>query len=226
MKIGIVGLGLIGGSLAIDLRQLGHTILGVSRSPKTCQAAIARHIVHQASPELSLLAAAEVIFLCTPLGALQSTVEQLIPHLNSTTILTDVGSVKASVVEAIAPLWQNFVGGHPMAGTAESGLDAALSGLFIDRAYVLTPIASTPPAAVEVVSALVRSLQSKIYQCQPTDHDRAVAWISHLPVLISASLIATCMAEPDPTVLDLAQNLRALASKTPAALGAATQNSA
>ncbi len=219
MKIGIVGLGLIGGSLAIDLRQLGHTILGVSRSPKTCQEAIDRHIAHQASPELSLLAPAEVIFLCTPIAALQSTVEQLIPHLSPATILTDVGSVKAPVVEAIAPLWQNFVGGHPMAGTAESGLDAALSGLFIDRAYVLTPIATTPPAAVEIVSELARSLQSKLYQCNPTDHDRAVAWISHLPVMVSASLIAACMSETDPTVLDLAQKFASSGFKDTSRVG-------
>ncbi|MBW4514966.1 MAG: prephenate/arogenate dehydrogenase [Timaviella obliquedivisa GSE-PSE-MK23-08B] len=219
MKIGIVGLGLIGGSLAIDLRQLGHTILGVSRSPQTCQAAIARNIAHQASPELSLLAPAEVVFLCTPIAALQSTVKQLIPHLNSATILTDVGSVKASVVEAIAPLWQNFVGGHPMAGTAESGLDAALSGLFIDRAYVLTPTSKTPPAAVEVVAEIARSLQSKVYQCHPTDHDRAVAWISHLPVMISASLISACMAEVDPTVLDLAQKFASSGFKDTSRVG-------
>jgi arogenate dehydrogenase (NADP+) len=219
MKIGIIGLGLIGGSLAIDLRQLGHTILGVSRSPKTCQQAIARNIAHQASPELSILAPAEVIFLCTPIAALQSTVEQLIPHLNPATILTDVGSVKAPVVEAIAPLWQNFVGGHPMAGTAESGLDAALSGLFIDRAYVLTPIATTPSSAVEIVSEIARSLQSKIYQCHPTDHDRAVAWISHLPVMVSASLIAACMAEADPTVLDLAQKFASSGFKDTSRVG-------
>ena len=219
MKIGIVGLGLIGGSLGIDLRQMGHTILGVSRNPKTCQQAIARNIAHQSSPELSLLAPAEVIFLCTPIAALQSTVEQLIPHLHPATILTDVGSVKAPVIEAIAPLWQNFVGGHPMAGTAESGLDAALSGLFIDRAYVLTPIATTPPTAVEVVSEIARSLQSKIYQCQPTDHDRAVAWISHLPVMVSASLIASCMAEADPTVLDLAQKFASSGFKDTSRVG-------
>ena len=219
MKIGIIGLGLIGGSLAIDLRQLGHTILGVSRSPQTCQQAIARNITHEASPELSLLSPAEVIFLCTPLAALQSTVEQLIPHLNPATILTDVGSVKAPVVETIAPLWQNFVGGHPMAGTAESGLDAALSGLFIDRAYVLTPIATTPPAAVEIVAEIARSLQSKVYRCQPEDHDRAVAWISHLPVMVSASLIAACMSEADPIVLDLAQKFASSGFKDTSRVG-------
>jgi arogenate dehydrogenase (NADP+) len=219
MKIGIIGLGLIGGSLAIDLRQLGHTILGVSRNSQTCQQAIARNIAHQASPELSILAPAEVIFLCTPIAALQSTVEQLIPHLNPATILTDVGSVKAPVVNAIAPLWQNFVGGHPMAGTAESGLDAALSGLFIDRAYVLTPIATTPPTATEVVSEIARSLQSKIYHCHPADHDRAVAWISHLPVMVSASLIAACMAETDQTVLDLAHKFASSGFKDTSRVG-------
>jgi arogenate dehydrogenase (NADP+) len=205
MKIGIIGLGLIGGSMAMDLRQLGHTILGVSRNPKTCEQAIARQIAHEASTNLSLMATADVVILCTPLSAIESTFEQLIPHLQPQTILTDVGSVKASVVEAIAPRWQNFVGGHPMAGTAESGLDAALSGLFINRAYVLTPIESTPLEALEVVAGMARSLQSHVYQCRPADHDRAVALISHLPVMVSASLIAACLGESDPVVLDLAQ---------------------
>jgi arogenate dehydrogenase (NADP+) len=207
MKIGVIGLGLIGGSLAIDLRQKGHTLLGSSRKLETCEQAIARGVVDEASPDLALMATAEVVFLCVPLGAMVSTVEQLIPYLSATTVLTDVGSVKASVVAAIAPRWTNFVGGHPMAGTAESGLDAALSGLFTDKPYVLTPIDSTPPAAVEKVAALVRSLQCRLYLCDPTDHDRAVAWISHLPVMVSASLIAACLTEVDPTVLTLAEQL-------------------
>ncbi|HEY9643758.1 MAG TPA: prephenate/arogenate dehydrogenase [Coleofasciculaceae cyanobacterium] len=205
MKIGIIGLGLIGGSLAIDLRQLGHHILGASRKAETCQQAIERGIVDDASVDLGLMADAEVVFLCTPLGAIASTVDQLLPHLAATTVLTDVGSVKASVVETIAPRWTNFIGGHPMAGTADSGLDAALSGLFTHKAYVLTPIETTPPSALEKVTELVQSLQCRIYQCHPADHDRAVAWISHLPVMVSASLIASCLAETDPVVLDLAQ---------------------
>jgi arogenate dehydrogenase (NADP+) len=205
MKIGIIGLGLIGGSLAIELRQLGHTILGVSRNPHTCQQAIARQITHEASPDLQILTPAEVIFLCTPLGSILPTVQALIPHLAPTTILTDVGSVKTPIVQAITPLWHNFIGGHPMAGTAESGLDAALAGLFIDRPYVLTPTDTTPPEAIATLTHLTQSLQSKTYQCRPEDHDRAVALISHLPVMISANLITTCTAEP--TVLELAQKL-------------------
>lgn len=208
MNIGIIGLGLIGGSLALDLKQLGgYRILGNSRRLETCQQALERGIVDAASVDLALMAEADVVFLCTPLGALLPTVQLLVPHLAPTTILTDVGSVKAPIVEAIAPLWPNFVGGHPMAGTAESGLDAALYGLFQGRPYVLTPVSTTPAAAVTTVADLARSLQATLYYCAPDAHDQAVAWISHLPVMVSSSLIAACLNEADGAVLELAQNL-------------------
>lgn len=206
MKIGIIGLGLIGGSLALDLRELSqHTVLGVSRRAATCEQAIARGVVDQASTDLKLMAEADLVILCPPLSAIASTVQELIPHLSADAVLTDVGSVKQPIVEMIAPLWLNFVGGHPMAGTAESGLDAAQKNLFVDRAYVLTPVESTPKAAIDLVAEMARSLGSRVYQCSPSNHDRAVAWISHLPVMISASLIAACMSEADPTVIALAQ---------------------
>lgn len=211
MRIGIVGLGLIGGSLGLELRSQQndgtpcHTVLGVSRRPETCEQAIALGVVDIAGAAFEPLASADVIFICTPLAAIESAVEALLPILNSNTILTDVGSVKVPVVEAIAPRWQNFVGGHPMAGKAESGLEAAESGLFAGKAYVLTPVASTPPAAVETVAAIARSLQAQVYQCRPDHHDRAVAWISHLPVMVSAGLLSACLTETDPTVRDLAE---------------------
>ena len=207
MKIGIVGLGLIGGSLAIDLHALGHTVLASSRRASTCQQAIAQGIVADASPDLSLLTAADMVFLCTPLGAIEATFNQLAPHLSPDTIVTDVGSVKQPIVAAIAPRWVNFVGGHPMAGTAESGLDAAQPKLFAGNPYVLTPIATTPPQALSTVSEVVRSLQGQLYQCPPADHDRAVAWISHLPVMLSASLLTACITEPDRAALELAKKL-------------------
>lgn len=208
MKIGIVGLGLIGGSLGIDLKELGdHHLLGVSRRETTCQQAVERGIMDEASSDLALLSEADIIFLCTPLAALRSTVEQLIPHLSADTILTDVGSVKASVVNDLSPLWPNFVGGHPMAGTAESGLDAAQPQLFVDRVYALTPVEGTPQASVDVVAGIARSLQSHVIHCHPEEHDRAVALISHLPVMVSASLIAACTANENETVRSLAQTL-------------------
>lgn len=207
MNIGIVGLGLIGGSLGLDLRSHGHQVWGVSRKEETCQRAIARGAVDDASTSLTLMKNTDVVFICTPLGVMQATVEELIPYLSEDTILTDVGSVKGWVVDAIAPLWENFVGGHPMAGTADSGIEAALRDLFVGTPYVLTPTETTPTRATQLVEEVIRPLQVQIYHSHPHDHDRAVAWISHLPVMVSASLITACMGETNPTILELAQAL-------------------
>lgn len=207
MNIGIVGLGLIGGSLGLDLRACGYRVLGVSRREQVCQKAIDRGVVDLASMDFAIFKEAEVIFICTPIAAILPTVNQLIPVLNPSTVLTDVGSVKAPVVEAITPLWSNFVGGHPMAGNSECGIEAAQTNLFVSKPYVLTPVASTPLAAVTVVENIVKSLRAKIYHCTPQAHDRAVSWISHLPVIVSGSLIAACQSEANPEVLTLAQNL-------------------
>lgn len=209
MRIGIVGLGLIGGSLAIDLRARGHQVAGVSRNPGTCARAVERGIADAADVEPGILANCDVVFLCPPLGAIVDTARQVVPHLRADAVLTDVGSVKGPLVEQLHPLWPRFVGGHPMAGTAESGLDAAIPDLFVGRPWVVTPTAGTDEAAVTLLEGLVRSLAADVVRCAPEQHDRAAAWISHLPVMVSASLISACLTEGDPNVAALS---RALAS--------------
>lgn len=206
MNIGIIGLGLIGGSLGLDLRSCGYKVLGVSRREQVCQIAAARGVVDIASMDLDILAEAEVIFVCTPIAAILPTVQQLIPYLDPATILTDVGSVKAAVVDEVAPLWANFVGGHPMAGTADSGIEAAQTELFVSKPYVLTPVENTPTTATAKVEEIITSIQAKIYYCSPQDHDRAVSLISHLPVIVSGTLIATCNSD-ELEVVKLAQQL-------------------
>ncbi|MBD2294647.1 prephenate/arogenate dehydrogenase [Anabaena sphaerica FACHB-251] len=220
MKIGILGLGLIGGSLGFDLRSQGHHVLGVSRRESTCQKAIDIGSVDQASVELSLLASAEVVFICTPIGLIVPQVEQLVAHLPETTIVTDVGSVKTPIVNAISPLWKNFIGGHPMAGNTDVGIEAAQRNLFVNRPYVLTPIETTPTSSMIVLEEIVRSLGSIIYHCQPEKHDRAVSWISHLPVMVSASLMAACLSETDLEILQLAQNLASSGFRDTSRVGA------
>lgn len=205
MNIAIVGLGLIGGSLGLDLRQIGFKVFGVSRQQHTCELAIARGVADDARVDFSLLAAADVVFICTPIASIVPIAKRIIPHLSPGTILTDVGSVKTPVVEAITPIWPNFIGGHPMAGTTQSGIDAAQGQLFAGRPYVFTPVAQTPPASVQTISEIARSLLARVYHCSPSEHDRAVALISHLPVMVSASLIDACMSEE--AVLKLAQQL-------------------
>jgi arogenate dehydrogenase (NADP+) len=205
--IGIVGLGLIGGSLGLDFRALGHRVLGVSRKQETCDRALARGVVDAASLSLSLMQEADIVFLCTPLSVMEATLIELRPHLTPDAIVTDVGSVKGWVMEAIAPYWANFIGGHPMAGTAESGIEAAQKDLFVGCTYVLTPSPSAPEASIQRLIKLIQPLQAEVLQCLPEEHDRAVAWISHLPVMVSASLITACLSEPNAAVLKLAETL-------------------
>ncbi len=207
LQIGIIGLGLIGGSLALDLKaKTSYEVVGISRRQEICDRAIGRRMVDQASTDLSLLATADLVVICTPLHAIAPTVQQLVPHLKADAVLTDVGSVKQSVVAAVEPLWPRFVGGHPMAGTAHQGLEAAVANLFVGRPYVLTPTAATPAAAIERVNQMIQPLDCVVYRCDPAIHDQAVAWISHLPVMVSASVIAACtQAEAD--VLTLAQSV-------------------
>jgi arogenate dehydrogenase (NADP+) len=207
MKIGIIGLGLIGGSLGLDLRQRGHQVLGVSRTEPICHMAKEREIVDEAGTHLALLATTDIVFICTPISAIAPTLESLIPHLQPETVITDVGSVKTSVVKACNPLWHNFVGGHPLAGTEASGIDAAQSDLFHNAPYVLTPTGTTPTESVKLLQELLTTLGAQVQVCTPTEHDQAVAWISHLPVMISASLIKAVSEEPDATGRELAQSL-------------------
>ena len=205
MIIGIVGLGLIGGSLGLDLKKQGHHVLGISRRDSTTQRAISLGAVSQASVNMSLLSEAEVVFICTPLDFIIPTLEQLIAHLPSSCVITDVGSVKTPIVKGISPVWENFVGGHPMAGSTDSGIEAARSDLFNDKPYVLTPINTTPTEAIAVIENLISQLGVNIHYCSPEEHDKAVSLISHLPVMASASLIAACDRETDSQVQTLAQ---------------------
>ena len=219
VKIGIVGIGLIGASLGWDFRQLGHQVIGVSRQQATCETAEREGICDRASCDLASLKDTELIFICTPIAAIIPTIELLIPHLDASTTITDAGSVKGAIVERATTLWANFVGGHPMAGNSESGIAAFEKGLFTDRPYVLTPIPQTASVALEKVAELIRSLDCIIHYATPAQHDLAVAWISHLPIMVSASLISACLHETDPTILDFAKKFASTGFKDTSRVG-------
>lgn len=206
MKIGIIGLGLIGGSLGWDLRSQGHHITGISRQEDTCKIALNKGIADRSSTDFRLLADTEIVVVCTPISAIASTIKQIIPHINPNTIITDVGSVKQPIVEECSQLWSNFIGGHPMAGTAFSGIDAAIPNLFAGAAYVFTPTAESKPENVQKLKQIALDLKAIPHVCDAQIHDRAVSWISHLPVMVSASLIKACLQE-QPDALQLAQIL-------------------
>lgn len=205
--IAIVGLGLIGGSLGLDFSRLGHRVIGIARRSSTVEAALAMGAVQQGGTDLALVRSASVVFLCTPLDQLAPTAQALSPYLGQESVVTDVGSVKTAIVRELESLCPSFVGGHPMAGKATAGLAVAQTDLFRHRPYVLTPTPLTPAWALDQVIDLVQQLGAQMYRCSPQAHDRAVAWISHLPVMVSAGLIQACGQEPDPAIGKLAQTL-------------------
>ena len=210
MNIGIVGLGLIGGSLGLDILALeqDNYVWGLSRNPDTCKQAIKIKAVNIASTdvvEISDRDRTDIIVICTPIAAILPMIAALVPQLPSNVIFTDVGSVKAAIVEPASKICKRFVGSHPMAGTAFQGILAAERNLFKNRPCVITP--SNDIEAVDKVRSLWQSVGMNIYECSPEEHDRAVASISHLPVMVSASLINACQQEEDKSVLKLAQNL-------------------
>jgi arogenate dehydrogenase (NADP+) len=187
--IGLVGLGLIGGSLGLDFRSSGHRVLGVSQKQSTCERALVKGVVDQASQDLTLLKACEVVFICTPIPLVLPTLEKLQAVLHPHTVITDVASVKGPIVERATARWPQFVGGHPMAGTAHQGIEAAVASLFHQRPYVLTPVASSHKQALDTLTHLVTDLGSRLVVCPPEVHDQMVAQVSHLPVMVSAALL-------------------------------------
>jgi arogenate dehydrogenase (NADP+) len=216
MRIGIIGLGLIGGSLGRDLcLNPENQVWGISRNPATCDQAIAIKAVHYAAPDISQISKLELaqldqtdlIFVCTPIAAILPTIAEIKPYLAPHTVITDVGSVKVAIVGEAEQLWDRFIGSHPMAGTAFNGIQAAELELFKGRPCVVTPTDHSNRHALDLVQAVWQSLGAILYQASPPAHDRAVALISHLPVFVSASLIQVCSQEPDRAVAELAKQL-------------------
>ncbi len=209
MRIAIVGLGLIGGSLALKLSEEGYPVWGISRNRATCQEVLERGALQGCGTDLAQLADfdPQVVVICTPLEQVLVTLATLVPHLSPQTVVSDVGSVKQPIVAPATELWPLFVGGHPMAGKTLQGIQAAEASLFLGRPYVLTPLPQTQPQAIEAMKELVTAVGAEVVLTDPKRHDQAVAWISHLPVMIGAGLIAAVGQAEDPDILELARTL-------------------
>ncbi len=207
INIGIVGLGLIGGSLALDLQKQGHTIYGITHREESAVAAKKKKLAQVISTDLQILKNCSVIFLALPITKLLNPTTALINALPKNAVVSDVGSVKQPILEVWEKIHPKFIGSHPMAGTNQAGVDAGKHNLFLNKPWVVTPIDSTDNAALEVIKKISLSLGAKWIQTEPKLHDKAVGLISHLPVFISAALIHSTSREKEYSLLELAQNL-------------------
>ena len=197
MNIGIIGLGLIGGSIARTLKRMpGDIHITVfSRSEEALAAALLDGTADAAtSTDWSLFADCDVVFICVPVSNILDCAKQLAAVVRPDCVVTDVGSVKAAVVRELAAVDICFVGGHPMAGAEKSGYAAAVDYLFENAYYILTPTAQTPAFAVERLSELAKALGAIPVVLDAEYHDKVVAAISHGPHVVAAALVNTVEA--------------------------------
>jgi prephenate dehydrogenase len=199
-KITLVGVGLLGGSLglAVRRRKLAKLVAGYVRreaSLKDCERAGA--VDFATTDLLAAVSDADLVVLCTPLAQMQSLVRQMLPALKRGAIVTDVGSVKGSVVKEIEPLvakaGAHFVGSHPMAGGEKSGVQAARANLFECAVCVVTPTRRTNRNALRKVEHLWKTVGARLLRTTPEAHDALVSRSSHLPHLLAATLATTVL---------------------------------
>jgi len=195
-KITLIGVGLLGGSLGMALRKrrLAGSVVGFVRRAASVEECRERGAVNLATLDLKrAVAGAELIVLCTPLAQMRDLVEQMLPALKPGAIVTDVGSVKGSVVRdleaLVAKAGAHFVGGHPMAGAEKMGVAAARADLFVGTACVITPTRKSNPAAVRKVEQLWKSVGARLLKLTPKAHDVLVSRSSNLPHLVAAQLV-------------------------------------
>jgi prephenate dehydrogenase len=194
-RVAIVGVGLIGGSLALAARAaglVGH-VTGVGRGVANLATARQRGIADRTIHRVEDIGPVDLVVLATPVRTIPTVAGQLAPRLRPGTVVTDVGSVKGSIVdelEKILPAGCPFVGAHPIAGSERSGAEVAEAELFRGAPCVLTPTATTDAAAVQRIESLWQGVGARVLRMSPAEHDRALAWTSHL-----VHALAYCLAQ-------------------------------
>ena len=204
-RVAIIGLGLMGASLGMALRERGEArqVMGFDVDPGVTERAIERGAIDAAGKSLAeAVKGSDLVVLATPLLAMRDLLAEIAPLLAETMIVTDLGSVKAPVVswaESMLRAPGQFVGGHPMAGSEKSGVEAANGALYDGCAWCLTPTDHTATAALHRVVRIIEALGANPRTMPPEQHDQAVALASHLPLVAASALMLTAAESPDAT---------------------------
>lgn len=202
MRVAIIGLGLIGGSMGMALLRLGADmeVVGYARKPRVARRALARGAVKRTEGSAaSAVSGSDVVIIATPAMSVKGVLSEIKDSLHKSAIVTDVASTKSAVMgwaEEILPASVSFIGGHPMAGREASGIEAADGDLFQGCTYCLVPGRNATKKAVAALEALVRRIGAEPMYLDAAEHDRLVAGISHLPLLISVALVSATTESP------------------------------
>lgn len=193
--LAVIGVGLIGGSFSRALKAVGavQRVIGYDQDPKNLAAAVNLGVIDEAAVDcITAVSEADVVFLAVPVRSMTAVVETCAQHLPAGCIVTDGGSVKDELVsfcEQLMPAGCYFVGGHPIAGTENSGAGASFAELFQGRRCILTPTCRTNQQALDLVRGLWEAAGSNVECMEPLTHDRVFAAVSHLPHLVAYALV-------------------------------------
>lgn len=194
-KLVIVGVGLIGGSVALAAKRahLARRIVGVGRAGENMRAAVELGVIDAAEPMETAVADADLVLLAMPVGQMPHVMDSMRPHLGEHTLVTDAGSTKGDVVAAarahLGDTLPRFIPGHPIAGAEKSGVTAARTELFDGKNIVLTPLPENVPEQVKRVGDFWRGCGAKITEMSVELHDRIFAAVSHLPHVLAYALV-------------------------------------
>ena len=199
-RLCVVGLGLLGGSVALAARRRGVAaeVVGATRSPAARERALAHGLVDRIADPAEAVRGCDLVVLGTPVGAMATVLRGLAPALADRSVVTDVGSVKAPLEETLPgllPPGRHYVGSHPMAGSHERGPEHARSDL-LEGAVCVVTLGSAPESARERVAAFWTALGARVVLRSPEQHDREVAWVSHLPHLLAFAFGASLAGAP------------------------------
>ncbi|MGY6633844.1 MAG: prephenate/arogenate dehydrogenase family protein [Alkalilacustris sp.] len=194
-RVALIGLGLIAGSMGLAIRRAGlaEHVAGTARTDRTRDEALRLALcdsVHATAAEA--VAGADLVVLAVPVGAMEALAAEIGPHLAPGATVTDVGSVKAAVIDAVAPhlpAGVHFIPGHPIAGTEQSGPAAGFAELFDNRWCILTPLEGTDPGALSRLRALWEGLGARVDEMDAPHHDLVLAVTSHAPHLIAYTMV-------------------------------------
>lgn len=189
-KIGIIGLGLIGGSLAKALKGKCELLFGFDTHLPTLDLALATQTVDYASSDFSSLSEVDVLILATPVNTILDLIPILPSFIKHSCILTDLGSTKKSILEAMNQLPENFevIGTHPICGKEKLGLENADANLYQDATFVITPLIRTTSIAKSIVQEIIFLIGADALEIEAEAHDHALAFTSHFPFLLSSAL--------------------------------------
>ena len=195
-KVCIIGIGLIGGSLAKAIKKTHQSeiVFGFGRDKSRLEKALKSNVIDQYSTDIGeALDGANMVIIATPVGSYESILKEMKPHISEDMVISDVGSTKVSVIEAVKAVFDgvfdNFIPAHPIAGKEKSGFEVSNADLFVNKKVIITPLENNNPVSIKILTKVWEEIGAEVDFMTPQSHDDLLGMTSHLPHMLAFSLV-------------------------------------